>query len=202
MKQRLKIICVSLLVAALCGVRLEAQENAGAWPSVETGPVLSRSVPVNVKGKASERVAAAPQKFATVAAFSTAGFPGNHVGPRISRPEQNGSPSRQTNVTVAPVGWTPSFLISTPDAIPYPKKAVRRGWEGRVVLTYEVLPDGSVGRVELTQSSGRVLLDEAAREAVKKWKFQPALKGGQPVKDVVETPVTFKLEAGEASDES
>ncbi|MFH0984381.1 MAG: energy transducer TonB [Candidatus Omnitrophota bacterium] len=194
MKQRLKIIGVSLFVAALCGVRLEAQESAGAWSSVEAGPVLSRSVPVNVKAKASERVAATPQKFVAPSAFSTAGFPGNQMGPRISRPEQNASPSRQTSEEAAPAGWTSSFLISTPEAVPYPKKAVRRGWEGRVVLTYEVLPDGSVGRVELTQSSGHALLDEAARDAVKKWKFQPALKAGQPVKDVVETPVTFKLE--------
>jgi protein TonB len=61
-------------------------------------------------------------------------------------------------------------------------------------MAYEVLPDGSVGRVECTQSSGHALLDEAARESIKKWKFQPALRNGLPFKDVVETPVTFKLE--------
>jgi TonB family protein len=195
MKQRLKILCASVFVAALCGVRLEAQENVGAWSSVETGPVISQSVPMNVKTKTSERIAAATEKFARSSTLATSGFPGNQVGPRIFRPEQNTERSFRSSENADVDALTPPLLVSIPEAVPYPKKAVRRGWEGRVVLAYEVLPDGSVGRIEFAQSSGHALLDETARESIGKWKFRPALRGDRPVRDVVETPVTFKLES-------
>ncbi|MFH1800480.1 MAG: energy transducer TonB [Candidatus Omnitrophota bacterium] len=197
MKKRLKIIYVSALLAVLFGVRLKAQENVGAWPSVETGPVISQGIPVNVKVKTPEHMTAGPKQFARSSRFVAAGFTGNQVGPSIFRQGQsadrNRLESRRSDEETAPSGLTPPLLVSVPEAVPYPRKAIRRGWEGRVVLAYEVLPDGSVGHMEFVQSSGHELLDEAARESIKKWKFQPALKNDQPIKDIVETPVTFKL---------
>lgn len=197
MKKGFRIIYVSVLLAVLFGVRLTAQENVGAWPSVETAPVISQGVPVNVKVKTPEPMTMGPKRFARSPKLVAAGSSVDRASPLIFHPGQGGDrnrlENRQSGQDMAPSSLTPPLLISATEAVPYPRKAVRRGWEGCVVLVYEVLPDGSVGRMDFVQSSGHALLDEAAREAIKKWKFHPALKNGQPIKDIVETPVTFKL---------
>lgn len=75
----------------------------------------------------------------------------------------------------------------------YPALARRRGQEGRVLVRAEVLPDGRCSRVELRQGSGHALLDEAALEAVRKWRFVPARKGDVAVSAWVDVPIAFKL---------
>ncbi|MCX7898202.1 MAG: TonB family protein [Rhodocyclaceae bacterium] len=47
----------------------------------------------------------------------------------------------------------------------YPREAIERGLEGRVVLLISVAGDGTVRTVELARSSGHALLDEAALRA-------------------------------------
>ncbi len=79
---------------------------------------------------------------------------------------------------------------------PYPLAARRRGLEGRVVLKVEVLEDGSCGRLSVSRSSGHELLDQAALEAVKQWRFVPAHRGGAAVVAWVEVPIVFRLEDG------
>lgn len=85
-----------------------------------------------------------------------------------------------------------AYLNNPPPA--YPLAARRRGMEGRVLVRAEVQADGSCNRVELKKTSGHDLLDQAALEAVKKWRFVPARKGGQAVTAWVEVPITFNLE--------
>ena len=75
----------------------------------------------------------------------------------------------------------------------YPIQAKRMGWEGRVVLRVDVLADGSPGAVTLAKSSGHELLDEAALEAVRRWKFVPAKRDGSPVSSSVNVPINFNL---------
>lgn len=75
----------------------------------------------------------------------------------------------------------------------YPYLARRRGQEGRVVLRVQVTADGEAAAVQLRQSSGYRLLDKAAVEAVKTWRFVPARRGGLAVAGSVEVPVSFKL---------
>jgi TonB family protein len=53
----------------------------------------------------------------------------------------------------------------------YPYAARLANSQGRVVLSIEVLPSGSVGRVVVLESSGLHLLDSAAMNAVRKWIF-------------------------------
>jgi protein TonB len=44
-----------------------------------------------------------------------------------------------------------------------------------------VSPAGTAIGVDLVRSSGYVLLDSAAQEAVLRWRFLPAVKDGEPV---------------------
>ena len=57
----------------------------------------------------------------------------------------------------------------------YPRIAIKRGWEGVVVLRVEVLDDGSVGSIIILSSSGRKILDKSALKSVRTWKFKPAI---------------------------
>ena len=97
---------------------------------------------------------------------------------------------------------TPPFPVSIPATIVYPKKAIRRGWEGQTVVAAEILPNGSVGRTALAKSSGHEVLDHAAQEAIQTWKFA-AEPGNDPVvSQYVDIPVTFKLEGRELQGEN
>ena len=94
----------------------------------------------------------------------------------------------------------PPFLVSTPKPISYPQWALRQGWEGRLSIAVEVLKDGHVGRMQVMQSTGYRLLDEAATKAVRTWKFHPAMKNGQAIVECVQIPVTFKISTGSLRD--
>jgi protein TonB len=76
---------------------------------------------------------------------------------------------------------------------PYPVTARRRGWEGKVLLQVEVSADGDVRNVGIEKSSGYTCLDEAARKAVYRWRFKPALRNGRPVPGQVKVPIHFNL---------
>nr|WP_164989796.1 energy transducer TonB [Pseudomonas syringae] len=75
----------------------------------------------------------------------------------------------------------------------YPGLALRRSWEGRVILRIKVLPNGRAGAVEVTKSSGKPVLDEAAVEAVRNWKFIPAKRGDTPIEGFATQTIDFKL---------
>ena len=58
----------------------------------------------------------------------------------------------------------------------YPAIARQRGYEGVVLVAAEILPDGRVGSTVISKSSGYSILDQAAIEAAKLWKLDPAKK--------------------------
>lgn len=76
----------------------------------------------------------------------------------------------------------------------YPAFARRLGYEGRVVIQIQVMASGAVGVVNVERSSGYAMLDEAAMATVKRWRFRPAQRGGQPVDATLLVPITFKLQ--------
>lgn len=53
----------------------------------------------------------------------------------------------------------------------YPAIARAMGYQGRVTLLLEVMPDGSCGTVDVTKSSGYRVLDLAALKAARGWIF-------------------------------
>lgn len=76
----------------------------------------------------------------------------------------------------------------------YPAAARRAGYEGAVIIRAHIQIDGNADRVEIKKSSGYAMLDQAALEAVRKWRFVPAKRGNDNVAEWVEIPWTFKLE--------
>lgn len=88
--------------------------------------------------------------------------------------------------------YNAAYLSNPPPT--YPLSARRRGVEGTVLVRAEVAANGECLRAELKKSSGAEMLDLAALEAVRKWRFVPAKRGSQAVVAWVEVPITFKLE--------
>lgn len=76
----------------------------------------------------------------------------------------------------------------------YPKIAIRKGWQGTVILMVEVLKDGSIGSIKLSKSSGKSILDKAALKAVSTWRFYPATNNGKKVSSWLKVPVKFELQ--------
>ena len=81
---------------------------------------------------------------------------------------------------------------------PYPMVARRMGYHGKVVLDVEVLAEGKAGDVKLHQSCGYDILDNAALQTVKTWRFTPARRFGQAVTQRFLVPIKFSLEDNEA----
>lgn len=75
----------------------------------------------------------------------------------------------------------------------YPRAARFAKVEGRVILQAVIARDGSVEDVEIVSSSSR-LLDAAAIEAVREWRYTPALLNGRPVRVTFRVSVEFVLE--------
>jgi periplasmic protein TonB len=76
----------------------------------------------------------------------------------------------------------------------YPPQALRSGVEGSVSVRVEVDPNGVPTDVTVVERSGERSrdLDRAVTDAVRKWRFEPAMKDGKAVAGAVVVPVDFK----------
>lgn len=87
--------------------------------------------------------------------------------------------------------------VPDPQASPqpsYPTAALRRGMEGVVTLLVTVDSEGHVTRVRVLESSGHGLLDRAAQDGVRKWRFAPATENGRAVPGAARVPIRFRLQ--------
>ncbi len=76
----------------------------------------------------------------------------------------------------------------------YPDIAWRQHQGGRVVIRMHIDPQGRVASAEVLESSGHPALDRAAREALAKWRFVPALRDGIAVPSFRDQATNFVLE--------
>jgi len=132
--------------------------------------------------------------FCPVALAQEAAGPG-WVAAESSRRPSNAISLTATGRKEMAANALPPFPVLVPKAIVYPPRAVRKKWEGQAIVAAEVLPDGSVGRMGLSKSSGHEILDEAAKSSIKAWKFAyPFESQGALFSQYVDIPVTFRLE--------
>ncbi len=75
----------------------------------------------------------------------------------------------------------------------YPALSRRMGEEGRVVLRVQVAANGLPTDIVIHTSSGSARLDQAAFDAVRRWKFIPARRGDEAVAASVLVPIVFSL---------
>jgi len=87
--------------------------------------------------------------------------------------------------------------VSAPKAIyapdpEYSEEARKAKFQGTCVLWLVVGPDGKPRDIKVSRTLG-LGLDEKAIEAVKQWKFEPAMKDGKPVAVQINVEVSFRL---------
>ncbi len=75
----------------------------------------------------------------------------------------------------------------------YPSISRRLGEEGVVMLRVYVSAQGTPDQIQLLKSSGFARLDQAAQEAVARWRFIPARQGKIATAAWVQVPVSFQL---------
>lgn len=77
----------------------------------------------------------------------------------------------------------------------YPPASRRAGEEGTVRLKVLVDENGRPKDVQVAQTSGFSRLDDAAKQAVRRWRFQAAMDNGRAITVWTQVAVTFKLTA-------
>jgi protein TonB len=167
-------------------------------------PALPPAKPVEQKQKPIKKQIKTPVNKPVVPVIKPASLP---VAQSVEQPPTPTTPAstpaaeaqaKPTNTKAADTQayQSPSFNAAYLDnpAPKYPSVSRRLGEQGLVLLRVQVTADGAAESVELQTGSGSNRLDQAALEAVKKWRFVPAKRGEQSVSASVVVPVRFSLE--------
>jgi len=125
---------------------------------------------------------------------SLGGVPGGVVGGVLggAPPPPPPPPPRPKKVEPLRVGGNvqESRILRRVDPV-YPELAKRARVETTVILEVNVDEEGNVASIRVIR--GHPLLDAAATEAVKQWKYSPTLLNGEPVPVIATVTVIFKL---------
>ena len=120
--------------------------------------------------------------------------------PRIDQharsPDAPPAPAAATDPAASPPAaasgdaGVPRLVSSPPPA--YPRSALRSGAAGDVVVRIDVGANGVPTDVEVVRSSRHRDLDRAATQAVRRWRFQPAVRNGVPVAASVQQTISVE----------
>ncbi|PYN90592.1 MAG: hypothetical protein DMD87_01350 [Candidatus Rokuibacteriota bacterium] len=87
----------------------------------------------------------------------------------------------------------PVVCRARPSKKPYPESARRARIQGTTLLRIHIETDGRVSDVTVERSAGNQSLDQAAADAVRRWRFEPALSSAGPVAMSALVPVEFRI---------
>lgn len=97
------------------------------------------------------------------------------------------APSAQDNAAI-----TEAVLVKGASAR-YPPSAMRAQQEGWVIVSFMIDPDGRTSHIDVVSSEPRRVFDRAAIEAVGRYVFTPATRGGVPTASKQQQRIEFKL---------
>ncbi len=167
----------SAIAQATTSVPQSTQPPIGQLPSSEARPA---------RGSSSE------PSVAVVAPTAEGAPAARHLARAPSGPATAAAPSHDT----APTGGITQYARPQGgyQVRPgYPSTPRRLGIQGTTVLKVHVLVDGRVGDVVVQESAGHPDLDQAAADAVRRWRFEPGRRGEEPLAMWVLLPVEFRL---------
>lgn len=151
--------------------------GAASMPSAFTGSYTP--VPSAAAGEAAVTYATGPANTA-----STAFAPGAASASASSAPSQPAAP--QSAILRPQILESPLY---------YPEQARREGLKGVVNLSIEILTNGQAGSISVIDSSGSSLLDDAAVQSARQWRFIPARDSvsGIAVECTIKRSIRFDL---------
>ena len=172
-------------------VERPTEPSTSTADSVKQRPRLTRPVPILVETPSSDPVPPDTQvKPYEIGDELLPGEPGPPSPDGV--PGGEGEPGAAAGaVEQTPVFWKMKPVETRPPV--YPPRCLRMGIEGTVRVRVLVGEDGRVQEVTVGKSSGDAALDEAALEAVRYWRFEPAKRDGVPVRAWAVVPIEFKL---------
>jgi len=114
---------------------------------------------------------------------------GSPPGTSDVRTSSAGTSGARTSGEGPPAGDFAWIRDAIQHVIAYPATARKMGWEGKVVVAFRLLSDGSVRDVRVVQGSGYAALDRGAIDAVRNASPFPR----SPAEAEVITPVLYRL---------
>ena len=75
----------------------------------------------------------------------------------------------------------------------YPRLAILTRTQGAVILEAVITREGTIDPSSLRVLTGHTLLNDAAIDAVKQWRYRPTLLNGVPVEVITTIAVNFTL---------
>ncbi len=192
-----------------CGVEISAYRRPSEWWQPGSGEVFVQIMssrfadaeaaraagavaPSRAGGATPSPSAAAPTELSmTLAAAEAPGAPPAAVAPP---PTQGAAPPESSAQASVSAESTDPVRIAESYVPPrYPERARRMQARGSVVLRVQVRPDGSVGDIGVLEAAPKGMgFEQAAIDAVKRWRYRPATKGGK-AEDAV---ITVRLDFG------
>ncbi|MGN6224732.1 energy transducer TonB [Pseudoxanthomonas sp.] len=113
------------------------------------------------------------------------------IASRTEKPRADARRSTTASAERAARSQAPRLLAGNPSP-QYPASALRAGIGGTVMVRAELDASGQPVDVDVIRRSGNRDLDRAAVQAVRKWRFEPAMRNGKGVASTVQVPVDFK----------
>lgn len=156
-------------------------------PHVKTAPRATTPLPV-----APEPIVRDTGSTTTVATTSTIGDP--------PFPGLVADPGPAVRAVEPPPMVMPPLIAATPDPRfadgfqpDYPGIELRAQREGSVTVRIRIGTDGRVKQVEAVRATSAAFLDATRRQALGRWRFRPATRGGEPQESWREMTVHFRL---------
>lgn len=134
----------------------------------------------------------------------------------IVTPPTTTLPPVESNAPVGPITYIPEFVADEAPSSPglnipitdnimvplvrttptYPQRALSRGLEGFVELSFTVNPQGYVEDPMVLHAEPEGIFERAALNSIRRWRYAPAVKNGEPVPTHdVRQRIVFQMDA-------
>ena len=122
-------------------------------------------------------------------------FAHEHVTKKqTSEPQKKESVEMPEKMPTFQGGDLNKFVLWLQTNVKYPAEAVAKSIQGRVIFSFVVNKDGSVGSFEALKSPDKSLTDEVERVFNTSPKWEPAEQDGKKVNVKFTVPIIFKME--------
>jgi periplasmic protein TonB len=161
-------------------------------PKSEEPPIEQLNIPAETMAAAAETSVGALES--TQASNSTGSGSGTGAGPGTGSGLGQGSGGGTGGGVYRPGSGIINPRVLREVKPQYTADAMRAKVQGTVLLECVVLPDGTVGRVDVVKSLDPTFgLDQEAIKAARQWRFAPGTRFGEPVAVLVTIELTFTL---------
>ena len=172
-------------------------------PPSRSATVTPEPAPTRSAGSSNSGVTTTLAAAATTAASNVVQSNGSVAGTTQTIPQARPATSTQANR----VTNSSSFASSEPELVPvsrltrtnyvapkYPRAAHRRNVTGSVDITFTITTDGRIRDMSVLESEPGETFDQAAIDAVEKWRFEPVIENGVAVEKRTAVRLAFTLQ--------